>query len=124
MIHLQQIATPVHDIVAGLCFAVARNFKSNLAKGRNLEKPIIFQGGVAANVGVIRAFTEILELNEGELIIPKHFKSMGALGSIYYAMSQENFTDRPLKDLTDLNAYLHRETTQRKSLAPLKKNKR
>ena len=31
MIHLQQIATPVHDIVAGLCFAVARNFKSSLA---------------------------------------------------------------------------------------------
>ena len=26
MIHLQQIATPVEDIVAGLCFAVARNF--------------------------------------------------------------------------------------------------
>ena len=30
MIHLQQIATPLHDIVAGLCFAVARNFKSTL----------------------------------------------------------------------------------------------
>ena len=29
MIHLQQIATPVCDIVAGLCYAVARNFKTD-----------------------------------------------------------------------------------------------
>ena len=31
MIHLQQRGTPVYDIVAGLCHAVARNFKSNIA---------------------------------------------------------------------------------------------
>jgi len=36
MIHLQQIATPVEDIVAGLCFAVARNFKGSIARGREL----------------------------------------------------------------------------------------
>lgn len=44
MIHLQQIATPLHDIVAGLCFAVARNFKSTLGRGKKFEKPFIFQG--------------------------------------------------------------------------------
>jgi len=27
MIHLQQIATPDFDIVAGLCYALARSFK-------------------------------------------------------------------------------------------------
>lgn len=58
MIHLQQVATPVHDIIAGLCFAVARNFKSTLGKGKDLVKPIIFQGGVAANKGMVRAFSE------------------------------------------------------------------
>jgi len=78
MIHLQQIATPVHDIVAGLCFAVARNFKSTLGKGKPLVKPIIFQGGVAANEGMIKAFTGIYDLQPGELIIPKYFASMGA----------------------------------------------
>ena len=52
MIHLQQIATPVHDIVAGLCFAVARNFKSNLARGKQIATPVIFQGGVSANAGM------------------------------------------------------------------------
>jgi predicted CoA-substrate-specific enzyme activase len=44
MIHLQQSATPVADILMGLCLAMARNFKSNVAKGAELEKPVSFQG--------------------------------------------------------------------------------
>ncbi len=81
MIHLQQEATPDYDIIAGLCFAVARNLKSNIAKGKNILRPVSFQGGVAANRGVRRAFSEVLELKEGELIIPEHFFSMGAIGA-------------------------------------------
>ena len=47
MIHLQQIATPVHDIVAGLCFAVACNFISSLGRGKTICFPVMFQGGVS-----------------------------------------------------------------------------
>ncbi|NBC29952.1 MAG: CoA activase, partial [Spirochaetes bacterium] len=83
MIHLQQIATPVEDIVAGLCFAVARNFKSSMGRGREFKKPIVFQGGVSQNAGVVRAFREILELEDGELIVPEHNTSMGALGAVF-----------------------------------------
>jgi activator of 2-hydroxyglutaryl-CoA dehydratase len=36
MIHLQQIATPDYDIVAGLCYAMARNFKGSIAKGKKI----------------------------------------------------------------------------------------
>lgn len=105
MIHLQQIATPVHDIVAGLCFAVARNFKSNLAKGKDLTTPIVFQGGVAANEGVVHAFKEILKLKEGDMIIPKYHASMGALGAIYYVMESPDGTV-PFKGISDLETYL------------------
>jgi len=105
MIHLQQIATPVHDIVAGLCFAVARNFKSNLAKGKDLARPIIFQGGVAANAGVVQAFKEILHVSDGELIVPEYYASMGALGAILYVMEQPQGV-LPCKGLSDLEAYL------------------
>ena len=45
MIHLQQDATPDYDIVAGLCFAMARNLKSNIAKGKKVTPPVIFTGG-------------------------------------------------------------------------------
>ncbi|MCI0469640.1 MAG: acyl-CoA dehydratase activase, partial [Nitrospirae bacterium] len=79
MIHLQQIATPVEDIVAGLCFAVARNFKGVIAKGRELRLPVAFQGGVAANKGVVRAFKEVFELDE--LFVPPDFALMGAIGA-------------------------------------------
>ena len=88
MVHLQQIATPDYDIVAGLCYALARNFKSNIGKGKTFVKPISFQGGVAANVGMRRAFQEVLELSDGELIIPKYFTSMGAIGAVW--VTQEN----------------------------------
>lgn len=106
MIHLQQIATPVHDIVAGLCYAVARNFKSNMAKGKQLEKPIIFQGGVAANAGVVRAFRDILKIEGDELIIPKYYTSMGAIGSVFHILSNTPEEEKPFKGLNELDHYL------------------
>ena len=81
MIHLQQVGTPVHDIVAGLCFAMIRNFKGQIIRGRDLGTPVSFQGGVAANKGIRRAVLEILQLKEAELIIPEHFAILGALGA-------------------------------------------
>ncbi|MBW2618967.1 MAG: CoA activase, partial [Deltaproteobacteria bacterium] len=81
MIHLQQEATPDFDIVAGLCFALVRNLKSNIARGKEIAPPVAFVGGVAANLGVRRALTEIMDLSEDQLIIPEHFAAMGAIGA-------------------------------------------
>ncbi|MCX6357854.1 MAG: hypothetical protein NT045_08300, partial [Candidatus Aureabacteria bacterium] len=88
MIHLQQIGTPDYDIVAGLCYAVARSFKSGVGKGRPFIPPVVFQGGVAANIGVVRAFEEVLGLRQGELIIPLHHATMGAIGAALYAIDR------------------------------------
>jgi predicted CoA-substrate-specific enzyme activase len=95
MVHLQQDGTPQEEIVAGLCYALARNYISNLGKGRRFVKPIAFQGGVAANKGVAKAFEELLELQRGELIIPEHFKVMGAIGAAM--MASERHRDTPIK---------------------------
>ncbi len=89
MIHLQQIGTPDYDIVAGLCFAVARNFKSTIAKGKNVTKPIVFAGGVAANKGMIRAFNEIFRLEEGELVIPENYNCLGAIGAAMISINEK-----------------------------------
>lgn len=80
MIHLQQIATPVEDIVSGLCFAVARNFKGSIVRGRDIEEPVSFQGGVAANKGMVRAFKEVFGFES--LIVPEEFAVMGAIGAV------------------------------------------
>ena len=106
MIHLQQIATPVHDIVAGLCFAVARNFKSNLGRGKKLKAPFLFQGGVAANAGMVRAFREVFELNNGDLIVPEYHASMGAIGALLYVLSNGRDAAVNFKGLAELDHYL------------------
>lgn len=86
MIHLQQIATPLEDIVAGLCFAVARNFKGSIVRGREIEEPVSFQGGVAANKGMVRAFREVFGFER--LIVPENFALMGALGAVLRDMRE------------------------------------
>jgi predicted CoA-substrate-specific enzyme activase len=106
MIHLQQLATPVHDIVAGLCFAVARNFKSNLGRGKKYKSPFLFQGGVAANAGMVRAFKEVFELNDDELIIPEYYASMGALGALYHVLSNGRDSVTRFKGINELETYL------------------
>ncbi|HET6442504.1 MAG TPA: acyl-CoA dehydratase activase, partial [Phycisphaerae bacterium] len=85
MIHLQQEGTPDYDIVAGLCFAMARNFKAVIGKAKKFAPRVAFQGGVAANAGMVRAFTEVLELEPGALLIPEHYASMGAIGACLVA---------------------------------------
>lgn len=118
MIHLQQIATPLHDIVAGLCFALARNFRSNVARSKKIQKPVIFSGGVAANMGMIRAFREVLELNEEDLIISSHHASMGAIGAVYYARNN-NLKMNHFSGLSKLEEYLEKTSSDFTSLPSL-----
>jgi len=121
MIHLQQIATPLQDIVAGLCFALARNFRSNVAKSKEIKKPVVFSGGVAANIGMVRAFREILNLTEEELIIPPHHASMGAIGAVMYARSN-NIDMGRFEGLEKLKEYLFKDSTDFTSLPQLKES--
>jgi predicted CoA-substrate-specific enzyme activase len=85
MIHLQQIATPDYDIVAGLCYAMARNFKATVGKGKKFPAPVLFQGGVAANLGMRRALRDVLKLSEHELTVPASFATSGAIGAALMA---------------------------------------
>jgi len=82
MIHKQQMGHPIEDILAGLCEALVRNYLSNIGKGKSIEAPILFQGGVAANIGIRAAFEKALGT---EIIIPEHFEVMGAIGAALLA---------------------------------------
>lgn len=85
MIHKQQVGYNVEDIIYGLCQSLVRNYLNNLAKGKKINPPIVFQGGVAANSGIKRAFEETLE---SEIIIPLHFDVMGAIGAALIAKDE------------------------------------
>ncbi|MFY9140097.1 MAG: acyl-CoA dehydratase activase [Thermacetogeniaceae bacterium] len=85
MIHKQQLGHCVEDIIAGLCEALVRNYLNNVGKGKEILPPIAFQGGVAANAGMKKAFEDALG---HEVIIPKHFAVMGALGAAILAREE------------------------------------
>jgi len=107
MIHLQQQATPVCDILAGLCLALARNLKSNLGTGREFVKPVVFTGGVAANTGVVRALGQVFELLPEELLVPEQHFFTGAIGAVLLARSRRDGRAAGSRlDITKLDKYL------------------
>lgn len=92
MIHKQQVGHPVEEILYGLCQALVRNYLNNLAKGKDVLPPVAFQGGVAANRGIVRAFEEALQC---EVTVPPHFNVMGAIGAAILARERVLQTGAP-----------------------------
>lgn len=82
MIHKQQLGHGLPDILAGLCAAMVRNYLNNVGKGKEIREKVVFQGGVAANKGMRRAFRQELNL---EIYVPKYYDVMGALGAAILA---------------------------------------
>jgi len=77
LVHKAQIGHKKEDIVAGICTAVVNNYLNNVGKGKRISAPVVFQGGVSKNVGVVKAFEEII----GEKVYVDEFGHlMGCLG--------------------------------------------
>jgi predicted CoA-substrate-specific enzyme activase len=85
MIAKQQYGFSKADIINGLCEALVRNYINNLGRGKKLEPPFVFQGGVAANKGIKAAFER--EVGH-EVIILENYNVMGAIGSAILAKKQ------------------------------------
>jgi predicted CoA-substrate-specific enzyme activase len=82
MIHKQQMGHRIEDITYGLCQALVRNYLNNVGLGKEILPPIMFQGGVAFNQGIVRAFEETLNTR---VIVPPHHEVMGAIGAALLA---------------------------------------
>lgn len=77
LIHKAQVGYDKKDIIAGLCRSIVINYLNNVGKGKKIITPIVFQGGVSKNKGVLKYFKEIL----GEdVIVDENSHLMGALG--------------------------------------------
>lgn len=85
LVHKSQLGYKKEDIIAGLCRSVVLNYLNNLCKGKRLEKPIIFQGGVSKNQGVRKYFNEILK---ADVIVDDNSHLMGAIGVAVLAHRQ------------------------------------
>ncbi len=90
LVHKAQMGYKKEDIIAGLCKSVAVNYLNNVGKGKSIKPPIIFQGGVSKNIGVKKAFEDLLGC---EVIAPENGHLMGALGvAILAKNSQKEIT--------------------------------
>ncbi len=77
LVHKAQIGYPKEDIIAGLCKSVVLNYLNNVGKGKKIEAPIIFQGGVSKNEGVVKYFEEVLK---EKIIVDENSHLLGAIG--------------------------------------------
>ncbi len=89
LIHKQQLGYPQEDLLYGLCQALVRNYLSNLALGKEILPTVTFQGGVATNKGMVKAFEEALNL---KVTVPENHQNMGAIGAALLAMENHQFT--------------------------------
>ena len=77
LIHKAQVGHSKEDIIAGLCKSIVINYLNNVGKGKKIVGPIVFQGGVSKNVGVLKYFKEILGQ---DIIVDPNSHLMGAIG--------------------------------------------
>ena len=77
LVHKAQVGHKKEDIIAGLCRSVATNYLNNVGKGKKIIAPIVFQGGVSKNIGVVKAFED---LTQEKIIVDNNSHLMGALG--------------------------------------------
>jgi predicted CoA-substrate-specific enzyme activase len=90
MIHAQQKGYEPPEVLRGLCDAVMRNFKGTIAKGKVVQPPIAFIGGVAANKGAVQSLREAFDLEQGDLFVPELHASLGAVGA---ALMEADYED-------------------------------
>ncbi len=82
LVHKAQIGHQTDDIIAGLCAAIVENYLNNVGKGKEIRSPVVFQGGVSKNAGVVAAFSERLGC---DVAVDENGHLMGAIGSALLA---------------------------------------
>lgn len=87
LVHKAQLGYKKEDIVAGLCKSIVLNYLNNVGKGKKIESPIVFQGGVSKNKGVVRYFKEVLK---SDIIVDDDGHLMGAYGIAILSKNKNN----------------------------------
>ena len=82
LVHKIQMGHPREDIIAGVCNAVAANYLNNVGKGKKIVSPVVFQGGVSKNKGVVAAFERTLNC---PVLVDPNGHLMGAIGAAILA---------------------------------------
>ena len=86
LVHKSQMGHKKEDIIAGLCYAIVNNYLNNVGKGKKINTPIVFQGGVSKNTGVVKAFEDTVH---EKVYVDENSHLMGALGVAILSKSEK-----------------------------------
>jgi len=121
MIHQAQEGTPISDILLGLAVALVRNYASTLINGDTPAPLVSLQGGVMSNQAVVHAFREALQLRPDQIVVPPHFKVLGALGCAELASRRPIRLGLTLGQLSRMAERAMKNPPARSFFQPLKK---
>lgn len=123
LVHKAQIGHKKEDIIAGLCESVVNNYLNNVAKGKKITPPIVFQGGVSKNIGVVKAFEKI---TNQKIITDENGHLMGALGvAILSKKEKEELFDFDVLNLNfETKGYECKRCPNNCEIIAIKKDKR
>ena len=72
-----QLGYKKEDILLGACQMVATNYINNLTKGKKIQVPIVFNGGVSKNMAIVKKMEKLIGEN---IIVNRNAHLMGAFG--------------------------------------------
>lgn len=90
IVKAQQMGHRIEDIAMGICDTLVHNYISELAVGREITSPIVFQGGVASLGCMVKSFERILKQ---PVLVPDNCCMVGALGMACLAKKKKQYVD-------------------------------
>jgi predicted CoA-substrate-specific enzyme activase len=82
------------NLTAGLAESIVKNYLNKVVENRKIGMNIFFQGGVAFNQAVVKAFKKLIGKN---VTIPTHHEVTGAVGIAIIAMKEKNWEKSKFK---------------------------
>lgn len=92
--HWLQKGTSKQNLTAGLAIAIVKNYLNKVVEHRKIGNHIFFQGGVAFNQAVVKAFEKV---TGKKITIPPHHEVTGAIGIALIAMKEKNWEKSKFK---------------------------
>ena len=87
MVHHQQKGVDKKGLVSGLSYSIVYNYLNRVVGNRRIGNNIFFQGGTAANLGIVGAFEKI---TGKKITVPQNHDVTGAIGSAILAMREKD----------------------------------
>jgi predicted CoA-substrate-specific enzyme activase len=87
MVHHQQKGAGKDELVAGLSYSIVHNYLNRVVGDRRIGNNIFFQGGTAANLGVVAAFEKV---TGKRISVPENHDVTGAIGAAILTMQEKD----------------------------------